>query len=80
MQKRLNKQAQEYIGQMAFAVRCLWEKACDHDQIPHDTKFAVFSDDNPFMPFYNRALTQYQDARAQYAAGGYVGLTIKKRG
>ncbi len=28
--------------------RYLWKKACKHDGIPEDTKFAVFSNDNPY--------------------------------
>jgi len=77
MQKRLNKQAEDYIGDLKSAVKQLWDKCCEEDQIPPDSKFCVFSKDNKFAPFYNRAVIQLQEAEAAYKAGGYVGLRIK---
>ena len=31
-----------------------WRAACRHDGIPEDTKFAIFSDDNPFAKEHNK--------------------------
>lgn len=79
MQDRLNKQAIKHLAALQQTVKQLWEKSCEHDEIDPTAKFVVFTDDNPYIPFYNRALLQYREARQQFADGGYVGLTIKKR-
>lgn len=39
-------------------VRGLWKKACDWEKIPPDSKFVVFSDDNPYTREYNEAVGQ----------------------
>ena len=31
----------------------LWRKACEYDNIPADSKFCVFSDNNPWARKYN---------------------------
>jgi hypothetical protein len=36
-----------------------WQKMCDHDGLPVNSKFVVFSDDNPFMGEYNEAMKDY---------------------
>jgi hypothetical protein len=36
-----------------------WTRACQHDSIPHTSKFVVFSDSNPFAPLVNRAAALY---------------------
>lgn len=77
-QEQINKQGQEYIAGLQAAVRQLFIKCCEVDGIPIDSKFVVFSDDNKYLPFYNKAVQELLEAREQYAAGGYVGLTIKK--
>uniref|UniRef100_A0A7C2EIN5 Uncharacterized protein n=1 Tax=Ammonifex degensii TaxID=42838 RepID=A0A7C2EIN5_9THEO len=77
--EKLNKQAQKYIASLAATALDLWRKACEYDNIPPESKFVVFSADNPYVLFYNRILTELQEARQQYAASGYVGLTIKGR-
>ena len=61
---------------MASTVRKLWEKCCEHDGIPHDSKFVAFSPDNPYIPVHNRAVAQFMEWQQQYAAGGYVGQTL----
>ena len=39
-------------------VKGLWAKACEWDKIPSDSKFVVFSDDNPYLKEYNEAVKQ----------------------
>ncbi|MCK5602637.1 hypothetical protein KAR91_12225 [Candidatus Pacearchaeota archaeon] len=34
--------------------KALWLKACRFDNIPPDSMFIVFSDDNPYLKRYNR--------------------------
>jgi hypothetical protein len=75
-QAKMNRQGQQYIVDLAHTVKQLWVSMCEEEGIPTDSKFVVFSDDNKFMPFYNRAMEQLQEARRQFAAGGYVGLKI----
>jgi len=53
-----------------------YKAACKHDGIPEDSKFSVFSDDNPFVPFVNKAYEEYCTMKREYQSGGYVGLTI----
>jgi hypothetical protein len=37
-------------------IKELWAKACEYDNIPADSKFVVFSNDNPYVADYNRAV------------------------
>lgn len=73
------KQGQQAVADAAAAHRKVWESACKHDGIDPDAKFVVFSDDNPFTQFLGPALQLYQETKAAYEAGGYVGLTMRKR-
>jgi hypothetical protein len=65
------------LNQIAAAWRSAYRAACRHDGMPEDTKFAVFSGGNPFVQFVDRAAQMLMDARREYAAGGYVGLSMK---
>jgi hypothetical protein len=38
----------------------IWEKACEHDNIPADSQFVCFSDDNPWANEYNKAMRLVQ--------------------
>ena len=78
-QERMNKVGLKYIASIRTTLRALWRSACKHDGFPEDTSFAVFSDDNPFVPFHDKALTELWAAKREYAAGGYVGLTTTRR-
>ena len=37
-------------------VKELWTLACKHDSIDQSATFVVFSDDNPWIDKYNRAM------------------------
>ena len=76
-QEQLNRKGQAHIADLAFAAKRTWESACKHDGIPADAKFVCFSDDNPYVQFHQQAVRQWQEARSQFAAGGYVGLSTK---
>ncbi len=41
-------------------VHSLWVKACEAEGIPVESKFVVFSDDNPYVKEYNEAVGQLQ--------------------
>jgi hypothetical protein len=76
LQQRLNKQGQDHILGLAQTVKNLWIKACEHDMIDPGERIVVFSTDNPFMPFYDNAYRQLQEAIQAYKAGGYVGISL----
>lgn len=78
-QERINKQGRDYIEDLRAVVAQLWEKCCEEDGIPPDSKFVVFSEANKYMQFYNNAMTQLMEASASYKAGGYVGLRVDDR-
>ena len=68
----------DHIADVRLAVRQLWVKMCEHDGIDPGAMFIVFSDDNPYTPFYNKAMKELQESRFAHAHGGYVGLQIVK--
>ncbi len=76
-QEQINRQGQKHIAGLAATVKQLWDKACEHDEIDPTASFVVRGEDNPYWRFYDIALTQYWEARRQYASGGYVGIRIK---
>lgn len=39
-----------------MTIKELWNKACDHDGIARNSKFVVFSADNPWAKRYNTAI------------------------
>lgn len=65
------------VAAAAQVYRQVWQKACEHDSIPVDSKFCVFSDDNPFVQFIRAADREYQARFLEYQSGGYVGLKIE---
>lgn len=64
------------IAGYAATYRKVWESACKHDDIPPESKFVAFSDDNPFVKFFAPAMAAYHAAIAEAKAGGYIGLEI----
>ncbi len=71
------RSAKDPLNQAAAAWRAAYRSACRFDGMPEDTKFAVFSKDNPFVQFVDKAAAILFEMRAQHQAGGYVGLTMK---
>ena len=57
--------------------RRAYRAACRHDGMPEDTKFAVFSKENPFRPFVDIAAGEFFARKREYDAGGYVGLEMR---
>lgn len=57
--------------------RASWRRCCEHDGIDPQRAFVVFSDDNPFRVFHDRAAMMLQEAIAAYQAGGYLPLPTK---
>ena len=50
--------------------------ACRHDGIPEGSKFVEFSEDNPFLPYVDKAYEIYCEMKRVYQVGGYVGLRM----
>ena len=66
------------LNQAAEVWRRAYRSACKHDGLPEDTQFAVFSKDNPFVQFVDKAAEEMFARKREYDAGGYVGLTMGK--
>jgi len=73
---KIFKDGQKHIRNLEATRQHLWVKACEHDGIPPDSKFVVFSEDNPFIPFHSKVQLELWAAIREYQAGGYVGLVI----
>ena len=43
--------------------KALWTAACDHDGIPADSRFVVWSDNNPYAASYNSAMGRLLELR-----------------
>lgn len=46
-----------------YTLRELWVKACEHDGIDPESKFVVFTQDNPWMRKYNTLAGLILDAK-----------------
>jgi len=54
----------------------VWFSACNYDNIPVNSNFVVFSEDNPFVFYINKAYQELIKRIDEYQNGGYVGLKI----
>jgi hypothetical protein len=70
------KPALKVLAGLQATYKAAWVSACKHDDIDPSSSFVSFSDDNPFVPFYEKALTEFQKTMQEYQAGGYIGLSL----
>jgi hypothetical protein len=70
------KPALKHINDIRATIHSAWVSACKHDNVDPSESFVEFSKDNPFVPFYEKALAEYNKAITEFQAGGYVGLTL----
>lgn len=49
------------LNEKYLTLKALWNKACELENIPTDSKFVVFSDDNPYMQAYNARVGEIFD-------------------
>lgn len=75
--ERERKAGFQYVEDLFATVKQVYISACKWDDILPDTQFAIFSKDNPFVPFYEKAINMLHDALVEYTQHGYTGLTIK---
>lgn len=64
------------VEDMLATAVAAYRAALKHDGLPADTKFAVFSPGNPFVPFVD----QYREMAGNVAVHGYEGLGVRSRG
>ncbi len=76
-QEQINKSGRDYIEGLRATAAQLWRLACEHEGVPPESSFVVFSDDNRAAVLLDSARRMLSEARRQYAAGGYVGLRIE---
>lgn len=67
------------VEDMTATLAAIFQAALRHDDLPPDTKFAVFSPGNPFVPYIDKAAAQWHEMAQACAAHGYVGLSTLKR-
>lgn len=49
-----------------YTIQEAWARACEHDSIPVESKFVVFSENNPWAVKYNKAMAMcYGERRIQ---------------
>lgn len=67
------------VEDMGATAKVLWERCCQHNGVRPDSFMVIFSDGNPFVPFYRKALEQFLEMRAACAVHGYTGLSMQNR-
>jgi len=65
-------------GELEEKAHSLWIKACEAEGIPVESKFVVFSDDNPYIKDYNEAVGRLQRLR-QFKGGRWQPAVIKSK-
>lgn len=67
----------QYLADLRWNWQAIYARACKHDGIMPGARCAVFSNDNPFVPFLDRAASEFFQAVREYQAGGYIGLRLQ---
>ena len=70
------KPALKVLAGIQATYKVAWVSACNYEGIEPSSSFVCFSENNPFVPFYEKALTEFRKTAIEYQAGGYVGLSI----
>ena len=76
----LDANAQTTVDGLRATMRDLYAHALAHDNLPEGSMFAIFSDTNPFVQFFEPCQRMLAEAVANRAAFGYVGLVIGPQG
>lgn len=64
---------------MFLVWKSAYQSALKHDNLPPDTKYASFSEKNPFVQFVDKAFKQFCEMAANCAVHGYCGLSLSNR-
>ena len=70
------KPALKTLDSIRVTIRSAWVSACKYDKVDPSELFVEFSDENPYIKFYEKALIEYQRTMAEYQSGGYIGLRL----
>jgi len=66
------------------SARCAFRHACEYEGIDPESKFVVFSEENPYAKFIDKAMEKYWETTSEALVFGYVGLEMhaskKKKG
>lgn len=74
--KYTNAASQKAVLDARDVYHRVWFSACNYDDIPVNSSFVVFSEDNPFVFYVDKAYQELIKRIAEYQNGGYVGLRI----
>jgi len=74
--KYTNSASQKAVLDARDVYHRVWFSACNYDDIPVNSRFVVFSEDNPFVFYVNKAYQELIQRISEYQSGGYVGLRI----
>lgn len=74
--EQLDRLAEDTIVIWANTVRSCWNNACAYDGIDPASPAVIFSDDNPVIPYLNKAISSYREAVSNRGALGYEGLVV----
>lgn len=74
--KYTNAASQKAVLDAREVYHRVWFSACNYDDIPVNSSFVVFSEDNPFVFYVNKAYQELIKRIVEYQNGGYVGLKI----
>ena len=66
-----------YLADLHATARSIYQRPLAHDHLPPETLSAVFSDTNPYVPFYDQVMREFLEARTAYSALGYIGMAVK---
>lgn len=58
------------LNESQAKVRGLWNKMCDFDGLPHETRVAIFSKDNPYTKAHFDAMTEFFALSKRVARNG----------
>lgn len=75
--EELDRLAANTITDLYATVRAIRVNACNHDGIALDSLFAVFSEDNPHVPFLDNTQKRLNEAISNQRNVGYVGLDLR---
>lgn len=75
--ERIDRMGDATVVGWAATWLAVWRSACAHDGIDPEATLVVFSSDNPYTPYLNRAWERFCEAASHRRVLGYTGLVIQ---
>jgi hypothetical protein len=66
-----------FLQDLSAACRAAYRAACKFDGLAEDVESAIFSDENPFVMFYDKGMKDYFRSLEEYRTLGYCGMSMK---